>query len=186
MPRVLPLVQIPIKFACASSLARSPHVSLEEKAMLVESLLRAKSACGKTYDEIAAELGLTNAYVAQLFLNQAQLKPGRVAALRKAVPALSDTDLEHMQRCPYRSFNETVREEPLVYRLEEAVLHYGEGLKSVVNEKFGDGIMSAIDFYVTVDKIKGSQEEDRVVITFNGKFLPHIEQTAAAAAIKKP
>lgn len=42
MPRVLPLVQIPIKFACASSLARSPHVSLEEKAMLVESLLRAK------------------------------------------------------------------------------------------------------------------------------------------------
>ncbi|CAM9756824.1 unnamed protein product, partial [Sphacelaria rigidula] len=38
--------------------------------------------------------------------------------------------------------------------------------------------MSAIDFYVTVDKIKGSQGEDRVVITFNGKFLPHIEQTA--------
>eukprot|EP00903_Cladosiphon_okamuranus_P016232 g14975.t1 len=121
-------------------------------------------------------------YVAQLFLNQAQLKPNRVDALRKAVPELGESDLEIMQQCPYRSFDEEIRDEPLVYRLLEAVLHHGEGLKSIVNEKFGDGIKSAIDFYFTVDKIKGSQGEDRVVITFNGKFLPFIEQTKEGSA----
>lgn len=45
-----------------------------------------------------------------------------------------------------------------------------------MNEKFGDGIMSAIDFKLTVDKVKGSKGEDRMVVTMNGKFLPHIEQ----------
>lgn len=170
----------------SSSLQRSPHVALEEKGLLVERLLVAKRASGKTYDDIADGMGLTNAYVAQLFLNQAQLRPNRVDALRKVVPELSDSDLSDMQRCPYRSFDETVRDEPLVYRLVEAVLHYGEGLKSIVNEKFGDGIMSAIDFYLTVDKVKGSQGEDRVVITFNGKFLPHIEQTKEGASAGEP
>ena len=54
--------------------------------------------------------------------------------------------------------------------------HYGLGIKSIINEKFGDGIMSAIDLYVTVDSVKGVSGEDRVVLTLNGKFLPHIEQ----------
>eukprot|EP00904_Undaria_pinnatifida_P008165 jgi/Undpi1/4479/HiC_scaffold_17.g07833.m1 len=170
----------------SSSLQRSPHVALEEKGLLVERLLMAKRSSGKTYDDIADSMGLTNAYVAQLFLNQAQLRPERVESLRKVVPELSDSDISDMQRCPYRSFEESVRDEPLVYRLLEAVLHYGEGLKSIVNEKFGDGIMSAIDFYLTVDKIKGAQGEDRVVITFNGKFLPHIEQTKEGASAGEP
>lgn len=50
------------------------------------------------------------------------------------------------------------------------------GIKAIVNEKFGDGIMSAIDMYATVEKVKGSQGEDRVLVTLNGKFLPHVEQ----------
>lgn len=57
--------------------------------------------------------------------------------------------------------------------------HYGESIKLLVNEKLGDGIMSAIDFYVTVDGVKGVAGEDRVVVTMNGKYLPHIEQLDA-------
>ncbi|CAM9988753.1 unnamed protein product [Sphacelaria rigidula] len=125
-----PQCVIPAPARPASTLARSPHVPLENKAMMVERILHAKWASRKTYDEIASEMGLTNAYVAQLFLNQAQLKPERVAALRKAVPDLTDDDVEYMQRCP--SFDDAVREEPLVYRLEEAVLHYGEVLLETV------------------------------------------------------
>ena len=60
----------------------------------------------------------------------------------------------------------------------QAVTHYGEALKAITNEEFGDGIMSAIDFYCTVGKIKGAGGEDRVLITLNGKFLPHVEQLA--------
>jgi hypothetical protein len=52
--------------------------------------------------------------------------------------------------------------------------------------QFGDGIMSAIDFFVTVDKVKGAAGEQRVVITFNGKYLPYAVQYADKAAHKDP
>ena len=48
-------------------------------------------------------------------------------------------------------------------------------MKAVINEIFGDGIMSAIDFYIRVEKIKGAKGEDRVVIVLNGKFLEYSE-----------
>lgn len=54
--------------------------------------------------------------------------------------------------------------------------HYGLGLKALANEKKGDGIISAIDLYVSMDMIKGKLDEDRFSITLNGKFLPHVEQ----------
>ena len=139
-------------------------------------LLEAKEATGLSFDEIALELGLTNTYTAQLFYNQAQLKPGTADKLASMIPSISAADLALMQRAPMRSFNESVLQEPLVYRLNEAVNHYADSLKAIINEEFGDGIMSAIDFYMTVDKVVGMSGEDRVVITFNGKFLPHVEQ----------
>lgn len=64
-------------------------------------------------------------------------------------------------------------------RLNEAVNHNGEAIKSLVNEQLGDGIMSAIDCYITVKSIKGKSGEDRVVVTMNGKYLPFIEQDVA-------
>jgi hypothetical protein len=63
-------------------------------------------------------------------------------------------------------------QEPALYRLYEAINHNGHSLKALINEKFGDGIMSAIDFYISVDKMKGLQGEDRVVITMNGGWPP--------------
>jgi cyanate lyase len=63
--------------------------------------------------------------------------------------------------------------------LHEATSHYGESIKDIINEELGDGIMSAIGFYCSVEKVKGKEGEDRVVITMNGKYLPHTEQKAA-------
>jgi cyanate lyase len=137
-----------------------------------------QEATGKSFDEIAAALGLCNVYTAQLFYNQAQLKPGTVEKLKSVVPSISDADLAVMQRAPVRSYDPSIIQEPLVYRLNEAVMHYGDAIKAVVNEKFGDGIMSAIDFYMNIEKLKGKSGEDRVAIVFNGKFLPHVEQVA--------
>lgn len=57
-------------------------------------------------------------------------------------------------------------------------MHNGEAIKALVNEQCGDGIMSAIDFYLDVATTAGKNGEKRVVITFNGKFLAHIEQKA--------
>ncbi|MFQ5451596.1 MAG: cyanase [Nitrospinaceae bacterium] len=149
-----------------------------DKKELTAKLQAAKEASGKSYDQLANALGLCNGYVAQLFHAQAQLHKETEKKLVKLVPGLTRTLLKEMRKCPMRSYDPDIIQEPTIYRLTEVCLHYGESLKEIINEKFGDGIMSAIDFKLTVDKVKGDQGEDRVVITMNGKFLPHIEQKA--------
>ena len=149
------------------------------KESLVERLLTAKTTSGKTFDEIAKALGVTNAYAAQLFVNQAQLKPNTADKLKAVVPGIDEEDLKLMQRAPMRSFDPSIMQEPLIYRLVEAMQHYGEGIKHLVNEKFGDGIMSAIDIFVDMTEVTGVSGERRIALTLNGKYLPHIEQEAA-------
>ena len=62
--------------------------------------------------------------------------------------------------------------DPLLYRFYEILQIYGLPLKDVIQEQFGDGIMSAIDFSLTVAK-QADPKGDRVVVTMNGKFLPY-------------
>eukprot|EP00303_Exanthemachrysis_gayraliae_P001748 CAMPEP_0206006608 /NCGR_PEP_ID=MMETSP1464-20131121/5279_1 /ASSEMBLY_ACC=CAM_ASM_001124 /TAXON_ID=119497 /ORGANISM="Exanthemachrysis gayraliae, Strain RCC1523" /LENGTH=169 /DNA_ID=CAMNT_0053380089 /DNA_START=38 /DNA_END=547 /DNA_ORIENTATION=+ len=145
----------------------------------VERVLAAKAASKKTYDQLAKELGVTNAYAAQLLLGQAQLKPATADKLRAALPGVSESDVEDMvSTCPDRTFDSDLIKEPLVYRIYEAAMHYARAIKAIVNERHGDGIMSAIDFYVDVGHTTGKNGERRVVITMNGKYLPHVEQRA--------
>ena len=63
--------------------------------------------------------------------------------------------------------------DPFKYRLLEVIGVYGDALREMANEKFGDGIMSAIDFSLDMEKVKGSQGEDRCKITLNGKWLEY-------------
>ena len=148
-----------------------------DKKELVHKLLKAKEDSKKTYDELAKALGVTNGYMAQLFHAQAQLTPDKADKLAQLVPGLTKDLLKEMQKCPMRSYDPNLMQEPNVYRMTEICLHYGAGIKAIMNEQFGDGIMSAIDFKLTVDKVKGDKGEDRMVVTMNGKFLPHIVQT---------
>ena len=62
--------------------------------------------------------------------------------------------------------------DPLIYRLYEIVLVYGDTIKQVIHEKLGDGIMSAIDFSMHIEKVE-NPKESRVKITLDGKFLPY-------------
>lgn len=143
----------------------------------VERVLAAKAASGLTYDELSQKLGVTNAYAAQLLLGQARLTPDTAVKLQQAVPEIGEDDLRAMvEDYPLRSFDSDIIKEPHVYRMYEAITHYGLAIKSVINEQCGDGIMSAIDFYCDVGTTTGKHGEKRVVITFNGKYLPFIEQ----------
>lgn len=92
-------------------LAISYEMSAIKKAELVERLLAAKAASGKTYDEIALSCGLTNLFTAQLFMNQAQLRPDTAAKLSAAVPGISSSDLLFMQKPPMRSFDPMIMQE---------------------------------------------------------------------------
>ncbi|XP_030463996.1 cyanate hydratase isoform X2 [Syzygium oleosum] len=146
------------------------------KASVVGRLQAAKHESGKSFSQIAQETGLTNVYVAQLLKRQAQLKPDTAPKLRAALPDLPEDLLHEMMKPPMRSYDPSLIQDPTVYRLNEAVMHFGESIKEIINEEFGDGIMSAIDFYCSVDKVKGVDGKDRVLLTFDGKYLPHTEQ----------
>ncbi|XP_028785179.1 cyanate hydratase [Neltuma alba] len=148
----------------------------ENKSTITGRLQAIKRKSGKSYNQLAEDTGLTNVYVAQLLRRQAQLKPETAPKLRAALPDLPEDLVHEMMKPPMRSFDPNLIQEPTIYRLNEAVMHFGESIKEIVNEEFGDGIMSAIDFYCSVDKVKGVDGKDRVVVTFDGKYLPYTEQ----------
>lgn len=77
-----------------------------------------------------------------------------------------------LQACPHKSWDKTIPTDPLIYRFYEAINVYGETMKELIHEKFGDGIMSAIDFSMHIDR-QADPKGDRVVVTWNGKFLPY-------------
>ncbi|PON94813.1 Cyanate hydratase [Trema orientale] len=148
----------------------------DNKANFTNRLQSVKLDSGKSYSQVAKETGLTNVYVAQLLRRQAQLKPETAPILQASLPDLTEDLLHEMMKPPLRSYDPNLIQEPSVYRLNEAVMHFGESIKEIINEEFGDGIMSAIDFYCSVDKVKGVDGKDRVVVTFDGKYLPYTEQ----------
>jgi len=166
-------------FNAPSSFRSYSSVNATEVAERVSRVLAAKSSANLSYDDLAASLGVTNTYAAQILLGQAKLTPTTAQKLKIAIPSISETDLESMTNdFPMRSFDEDILKEPNVFRTYEAITHNGEAIKAIINEQCGDGIMSAIDFYLDVGTTTGKHGEKRVVITFNGKFLPFIEQTA--------
>jgi cyanate lyase len=93
----------------------------------------------------------------------------------KAVAEKLDLDADvttALQRQPYRIADAGLATDPTVYRFHEALDVYGQALKELIHEEFGDGIMSAINFSVDFAKHEDPQG-DRIVVTFNGKFLPY-------------
>jgi cyanate lyase len=73
---------------------------------------------------------------------------------------------------PVKGLGPIVPTDPLVYRFYEIMQVYGMPMKDVIQEKFGDGIMSAIDFTLNIEKVE-DPKGDRVKVTMNGKFLPY-------------
>lgn len=170
MTMMFPRRLLVVNASSFSSLWRRSYTSVTSKADRVQRVLQAKADAGLSYDVLAQKLGVTNTYAAQLLLGQAKLLPETAAKLQDALPAVSSADLQDMQESfPMRSFDDEILKEPNVYRTFEAVTHYGEAIKAIVNEQCGDGIMSAIDFYCDVGTTTGKHGERRVVITFNGQ-----------------
>ena len=79
-----------------------------------------------------------------------------------------------MEAFPTKIWDQAVPTDPLIYRLYEVVGVYGETLKEVIQEKFGDGIMSAIDFSMDIQR-EADPKGDRVNVVLSGKFLPYKE-----------
>jgi cyanate lyase len=128
---------VPSLFTRARGFAARRPASTLAVAARAERVLAAKALAGKTFDQLAAELGTTNTYAAQLVLGQAQLRPETAKKLRSALPSLEERDVAAMRLVPDRRFDPSILQEPLVYRLHEAVTHYGQAIKMNVNEQCG-------------------------------------------------
>jgi cyanate lyase len=85
---------------------------------------------------------------------------------------LGDEVVEALRLQPTRVADPDAPSDPTIYRFYEALSVYGPALKALIHEEFGDGIMSAINFKLSVAR-RPDPEGDRVVVTFEGKFLPY-------------
>ena len=95
------------------------------------------------------------------------------AAKAVEILGLGSEVAEALQECPMKGcLDPTVPVDPLIYRFYEIMQVYGTTMKEIIHEKFGDGIMSAIDFEIDIKK-QEDPKGDRVIVTYNGKFLPY-------------
>ena len=142
---------------------------------LTRKILATKRAKGLSWRTIVAEIGGGSAvYLTAALMGQMKLRPAQ-AERAAALLALDEDEKRLLQEIPYRgSLPTVVPTDPLIYRFYELVQVYGTTWKELIQEEFGDGIMSAIDFDMTIER-QPDPKGDRVKLTLSGKFLPYKE-----------
>ncbi len=138
---------------------------------LRDRVLSAKQSAGLSWADIAAALGRPKEWtVAALFGNHPMT--AELATRAGALLDLGADDVALLQRQPYRVADPDLLSDPTIYRFHEALQVYGPTIKELIHEEFGDGIMSAINFKLDVSR-RADPGGDRVVVTFDGKFLDY-------------
>ena len=140
---------------------------------LTEKIVRIKIEQDLSWSELAALAdGLSKEFVTAGLLGQMTL-PKQAAEAVGGKLGLDPFEIKLLQVPPYRgSLPTAVPTDPLVYRFYELVSVYGTTFKALIHEEFGDGIMSAIDFRMDMQR-EPNTAGDRVSITMSGKFLPY-------------
>jgi cyanate lyase len=144
----------------------------DAKTELGRKILAIKQEKKLTWAEIAAKLGYSPTWTCAACLGQMSMTP-ETAERAASLFALDAAETAVLQAIPYRgSLPGAVPTDPLIYRFHELVMVYGTIWKELIQEEFGDGIMSAIDFDMALER-QPDQKGDRVKLTMSGKFLPY-------------
>jgi cyanate lyase len=138
---------------------------------ITQQIIAARLARGLTWQELADAIDRPVVWTTAALLGQHPIPP-EAGAVVAALLGLADDVVPVLAAVPMRGQALTVPTDPTIYRLYEAVQVYGPALKELIHEQFGDGIMSAINFSVDIEK-KPHPGGDRVVITLDGKFLSY-------------
>lgn len=142
-----------------------------DKVAMTEAIMVAKQGAGLGWEALAAKVGLGSVFLTSACLGMNSLKAEYADKLCAALNLPAEVS-KALQAFPHKSWDKLVPTDPVIYRFYEIVGVYGDTIKAIIHEKFGDGIMSAIDFSMHIDK-EANPAGDRVVITMNGKFLPY-------------
>ena len=141
------------------------------KLEMTEAIVLAKAKKKMKWEEISAGLGLSDVFLTSACLGQNTLSKSEAEKLATML-SLSEDVVAALQVFPNKGQGQAIPSDPLLYRFFEICYVYGPTIKEIIHEKMGDGIMSAIDFTMAIDKVE-DPKGDRVKITLNGKFLPY-------------
>ncbi|MEE6169209.1 cyanase [Mycolicibacterium sp. 120322] len=144
---------------------------------ITEEIVLARVYQGLTWQQLADAIDRPVVWTTAALLGQHPI-PAEQASVLVDMLGLDPTVVPVLAAVPMRGGLPTpVPTDPTIYRFYEALQVYGPALKELIHEQFGDGIMSAINFSVDIAK-KSHPAGDRIVVTFDGKFLPY-DWTAA-------
>ena len=145
---------------------------IKNRLEVTEKIIATKVSKGLTWEKVAKEVGLSKEWVTAACLGQMTLNDEQANKVGDLFN-LNENEIKWLKVVPYKgSLPTAVPSDPLIYRLYEVVSLYGLTIKELIHEEFGDGIMSAIDFSMDIQREK-NPAGDRVNILLSGKFLPY-------------
>lgn len=146
--------------------------AIYDRTEVTRMIVSAKVRKGLKWADVAQQVGLSKEWTTAACLGQMTLTKEQ-AAIVGSIFDLSDEAIAWLQIVPYKgSLPTAVPTDPLIYRWYEIVSVYGTTIKELIHEEFGDGIMSAIDFSMDIDR-QEDPKGDRVKVVLSGKFLPY-------------
>ena len=145
---------------------------ISSRTQVTEMIVAAKVRKGIKWADVAAKVGLSKEWTTAACLGQMTLNKQQAETVG-AIFELPDEAVAWLQIVPYKgSLPGAVPTDPLIYRWYEIVSVYGTTIKELIHEEFGDGIMSAIDFSMDIQR-EPNPNGDRVKVVLSGKFLPY-------------
>ena len=145
---------------------------ITSRDQVTEHIVSNKVRLGIQWTDVANEVGLSKEWVTAACLGQMAMEKAHAEVVGK-IFELSDEEVAWLQIVPYKgSIPSAVPTDPLIYRWYEVVNVYGTTIKELIHEEFGDGIMSAIDFSMDIQR-EPDPKGDRVNVVLSGKFLPY-------------
>jgi cyanate lyase len=148
------------------------QISQTSRLALTDIILLAKARKDLSFAQITEGTGLSEAFVTAALLGQHPLPANAAQAVADTLGLDADA-VALLQTIPLRgSLGNGVPTDPTIYRFYEMLQVYGTTLKALVHEKFGDGIISAINFKLDIKKVEDPEGGSRAVITLDGKYLP--------------
>ena len=145
---------------------------ISSREQVTQMIVAAKVRKGLKWAHVAESIGMSKEWTTAGCLGQMAFDKAQAETLGQLFE-LSDEAVDWLQIAPYKgSLPTAVPSDPLIYRWYELVNVYGTTIKELIHEEFGDGIMSAIDFSMDIQR-QSDPKGDRVNVVLSGKFLPY-------------
>jgi cyanate lyase len=145
---------------------------ISDRSEVTQLIMSAKVAKGLRWSDVAEKVGQSKEWTTAACLGQMTLTKQQAETVGE-IFGLPEEAVAWLQIVPYKgSLPTAVPTDPLIYRWYEIVGVYGTTIKELIHEEFGDGIMSAIDFSMDIQR-EPDPKGDRVKVVLSGKFLPY-------------